>query len=172
MSVVVIYPPDGGEAIQFDLTSVISPRSMGLENAWEVGCEMFQKMLMLLVVLQNHHNRIKADLYQEFKLLPVNKDATMGPINPGTDTYFSGTWLPANGVYQVSRTQRDLVQGTMEALKMTYIPRLRMLFEKTDWGERNVASQAGGTNPPPPQAATVAAPISTPVPSPVMASTR
>lgn len=143
MSIIQIYMPDSSTPLIFDLSPVINPRSVGLETAWEKGCEIYQKLIGLLTVIQNQHSRTKAALYQEYKQIPVNKDATKGAINPGTDTHFTSLWMPAQERYQFSRMQRDLVLGTMTALSMTYLPRLRMLFEKSDYGERNVPSQAG-----------------------------
>jgi len=143
-----------GESYSFDLTPVITVQSIGIEAAWEKACLMLADMTSLLPRVQNQHNSIKADLYQEFKALPVNKDKANGDYNPGTDVFFNSTWLSSHPRYMESRAQRDALEGTVTSLRLTYIPRIKQLHEGVSTGERNVPSQMQQPNP-----------MSTPTPS-------
>jgi len=170
MSIVISVTDDNNVGHLFDMKTVINVQMLGIEAAWEQGCDMLSKMVNLLPEIQNRHNRVKADAYQRFKRLPVNKDTAAGDYNPGTDKFFDSIWLSSCPEYQASRLERDRLEDAINTLRLTYLPRIKQLHDKAKSSEHNVTSRV--TEPtatpvpiPPPPGTGIA-------PAPLMATTR
>lgn len=151
------YTDEMGVAQSFDITHIIEARIEGVSAAWEFGCDLLSRLIRVMPHIEGRHAVVKAEAYQRFKQIPVNKKPELGPVNPGTDSYFKDQWLGADEAYRNSRVERDQIRAMIEVLKQTYLPRLRMMNEEGSSAERQARSSQysgmgryDGTMPDPP----------------------
>jgi len=164
------YMDEWGVQQNFDITPIIEASNFGIDNAWEIGCDLLAALTRALPHIERRHAMNKAAAYQRFKQIPKNTNPQNGPVNPGTDTHFANIWKASDETYNRTRIERDQIQAMIENLRRTYLPRLRFMAEAAKEGEQRAPSQyssgmgrydgsmASASDMPPPPASGIAPP--------------
>lgn len=129
------FDPTANQMFSVDVSGVLKPPTVGLSAAYDTACQLLFNLINVLPALENFHAATKMALYRTYKAIPVVKTQGDPNFNPGTDTHFNTLWLACQEGYQRSRLERDRVRDMIDALRGSYLPRLRLREDMVSSGE-------------------------------------